>query len=179
MVCLKNPASIRKYLVTGSEHWKIAIIGGCALALGITVYLLIRDPPSLLLNQLLPLPSHSTWAADHLPQNFIKLTGSLPTATHAFAFSLFTALALGLTKARIAIACAIWAIIETFFEFLQALSECQVFFFHDDKIFSPMVCSYILNGVFDWADVFAILLGVTLAHQVLRHYLHTRGDINE
>lgn len=83
-------------MTTHPAKINIAILGTFSLLLGVGIYIFFRDPQKLYLANYLLLPDQSVASLVILFPSWISwLTGSLPTAIHAFAFSLFTALIIG------------------------------------------------------------------------------------
>jgi hypothetical protein len=158
---------------------KAALLAVCALATGATVYLLIRDPRSLCLNSLVAIPTLPHYASDYVPQELISLSESLPTAAHAFGFSLLTGVALGLKRVHSVVACVSWVVIDTAFECSQALGRCSEGLLHAELKLTRFFCAYIAGGVFDWLDVGSIMLGAGTAYLWLQHLSNKAGGNSE
>lgn len=145
--------------------------GAFALAIGVLVYLTDRDP------------AHAAWipAAWSLSGSalFGAVGGWLPSLTHAFAFSLFTAAVAGSRPTAPAYgACVLWWGIDSAFELAQApglsgpITSALAATPAPAWLTDP-VSSYLIRGRFDWADLLAIAAGALAAGAVL-HRLHQR-----
>jgi hypothetical protein len=142
----------------------LAVLGCAALGLGVLVYLTDRDTSRTLLIPTLPALAASHW---------FGVAGQwLPSALHAFAFSLFTAAALPPGGASRYGACLAWCAVNVAFEFgryplvgaplAQALQSA---FGHGPV--SDALAGYFLRGTFDVGDIAAAVVGALAAAAVL------------
>lgn len=116
----------------------LMLVGLLALLLGVLVYQPLRTAwPSAL-------PS---W-----------LSGSAPSLLHAFAFTLWTALALDARGSRLWAVALGWGLLETAIEALQHPALHALL---------PAWFAARWGGVFDWLDIAAALLGCVLAAVLL------------
>lgn len=151
--------------------------GFIGLVIGIAVYLFVRDPRILYLNNFLDIPFISINQADNITFFMNVYTGSIPTAVHAFAFSIFTALALGTNRKNIVLASIVWAVIDIFFEILQTIKDCS--FILGKHILGDFLCAYISSGTFDWLDIASIILGSFFAYYLMCNLcVHNGESIN-
>ncbi len=139
----------------GLAPWLMA---AAALVAGIAVYLLARD-----------------WTTVYLLQDFARFGpatagpglgpfgGSLPSFTHAFAFSLITVLVLPPAASNATRACAGWALVDGVFEIgqLPALAQllCNTASGWAGIPLLENVGPYFERGRFDGLDLVAIALG--------------------
>lgn len=146
-------------------------LGALALAIGVLVYLTDRDP------------AHAAWIPRAWslsgPALFGAIGGWLPSLTHAFAFSLFTATVTGSRPTAPAYgACVLWWAIDSAFELAQApglsrpITSALAASPAPPWLTDP-VSSYLIRGRFDWADLLAIAAGAVAAGAVL-HRLRRR-----
>ena len=130
-------------------------LAGLALAslvLGTLVYL-SRPAGALFLSLELTAPfKHS------LPAVFGPLGGSLPSFTHAFGFTLLSALALGVSRRTALLSAALWLGVETLFEVGQHASVAA-----QSEFLGPRYARYFQSGTFDPYDLTACTVGVGLA----------------
>ena len=164
-------------MTTHPAKINIAILGTFSLLLGVGIYIFFRDPQKLYLANHLLLPDQSEASLVNLFPSWISwLTDSLPTAIHAFAFSLFTALIFRLNTSTIAISCVAWLVIDWVFELLQIFKPTSCLFSFNDGGIGGLFCGYIAYGVFDWNDMFSIFVGCILAYLTLWHLAKHSGD---
>ncbi len=164
-------------MIKNTARINIAVLGALSMLAGGAIYLFARDPQKLYLANYLLLPDESATALiKSIPGWISWLTGSLPTAIHAFAFSLFTALIFRLNTSTIAISCVAWLVIDSVFELLQILKPISCLSSFNDRGIGGLFCGYITNGVFDWNDMFSILVGCILAYLTLWHLAKHSGD---
>lgn len=137
-----------------------------ALICGVIVYIFVRDTPSLYLLTLLEFgQTDSLQSADETPSALLLFTGSLPTAVHTFAFTVFTALALGVSRrSHVVFACFFWAAINTAFEFSQVADVCPDLLLLNQSLLGRVSCNYISAGTFDWLDIGSVILGSFAAY---------------
>ncbi|WP_295435155.1 hypothetical protein [uncultured Thiodictyon sp.] len=158
----------------------LLLFGIIALVLGAAVYLLIRDPDSLYIVRKVSPVRGNLFFSEDLQKPLSILIGSLPTAIHTFAFSLFTSVAMGLRKPNVVISCVFWAIINIAFEFSQSLKTCPAFLIdNEDQASFGIFCSYAVWGTFDWLDVGSIIIGVLFAYLLLIRLTPYPGDKDE
>ncbi|MEO8602611.1 MAG: hypothetical protein ABI629_08550 [bacterium] len=135
--------------------WTMA---GGALAAGASVYLFVRGPSSLyLLRAARILPIFSL----HLPQAILVSAAWIPSFTHAFAFSLATAASVHPRRRLMVGACMLWAVIGSGFEVVQATKPYWPA--SRNYLIPEIVRAYVVNGVFDWWDLFAVWAGAAVA----------------
>lgn len=133
-----------------------AVLAVSALLLGVAFYWISRPQGTLAVLAQVPA------APFELPPLIESWLGWLPTATHVFAFSLLTWLALG--GRHPAFACGLWGVINALFELGQALPVSVTAEFPDVL----HIRSYFHNGVFDLLDLAACGFGAWLAWYLLR-----------
>lgn len=140
-------------------------LGVLALAIGVLVYLTDRDP------------AHAAWIPPAWSVSGPALFGAvgswLPSLTHAFAFSLFTAAVAGSRPTAPAYgACVLWWAVDSAFELAQApglsgpITSAMAATPAPAWLTDP-VSSYLMRGHFDWADLLAIAAGAVAAGAVL------------
>jgi hypothetical protein len=141
------------------------MMGGIALALGLTVYLTDRIASHAVLT-----PTVAVLAGGSL---FGALGQWLPSAVHPFAFGLFTAAVLPPRSAWRHGACAAWCMVNLAFELGQhplvsgyVVGALQAG--SGQSVPSRMLANYFLHGTFDGADMLAAVLGAVAAAAVLR-----------
>jgi len=144
-----------------------------ALVFGTLVYLSDRPPSSAVL-----IPTIAAFVGYNV---FGVLGQWLPSFVHPFAFSLFTAAALGpgAGASRYG-ACAVWCAINVGFEVGQhaALKSQWAEALRTgagDWVITRSVLNYLLHGTFDGGDVFAVILGA-LAAAALLHLVNRRRE---
>lgn len=138
-------------------HARLAASAAAALLLGLVVYLMDRGPGSGQWIPPLPVPV--------VAGLFGAAGGWLPSAAHAYAFSVLTVLALGPVPPRRAIeVCAAWALLDTMAEGLQhrAIASHAMRALDGLSAAEPLV-RYIASGTFDVCDVAAATCGALLA----------------
>lgn len=139
----------------------IFLCGAAVLMLGVFTYLLIRDPASLYISKFIPVLNKLQSNASP-PKWIVIVTNSFPTFSHAFSFSIYTALTIDQTRKNILISCVFWCATGSFFEIIQA---SNLPFCNANQI--NLLCKYIESGVFDWTDLFSIIIGSTMAYLLL------------
>lgn len=152
---------------------KIFFFGIASILIGVIYYFVFRDHSSLLMARFFPF--------DRLLLNYSfrynlpwtnGILNSLPTFIHAFSFSLFTALVTDLTNRSIFYSCITWAAVDICFEIVQIIKipDCP------ENPLSSIACNYVANGVFDWNDLYSIILGSLLAWVTLKHVSQPPGE---
>jgi len=146
---------------------------GClALSIGFLVYLTDRDASRASL-----IPAIAAFVRHNV---FGVLGQWLPSFVHPFAFSLFTAAALGPGAASRYGSCASWCTVNVGFE----VGQSQAFKAQwaealrtdvGDWVPTRSVLSYLLHGTFDGGDMLAVVLGA-LAAAALLHLVDSRRD---
>lgn len=142
---------------------RVLALSALVLGLGVLVYLWDRPPGSTLL-----LPDGIGHRAGDV-YFFGVMGGSLPSFTHAFAFTLFTSVLLGRTVRARWISGVSWWVIGTFFEVAQHPASRDWFAMH----FPALASHYFPRGTFDTFDLLATTLGVLAA--VLCHFRFISG----
>ena len=144
---------------SGSQRYydahRVAFIALAALLLGISYYWLARPEHGLLLFPMLPTTKLL------VPSLVAHWLGWLPTAAHVFSFSLLTWLSLG--GRHPTFACVLWCVVNAGFELGQALPVGVIDRFPDIL----NIRNYLTNGVFDWLDLTACVVGAWAAWSVL------------
>ena len=131
-----------------------------AMGMGLTVYLFIRGSDTTYLAQHLHLP---LWPIPVKSSAVLReWSGSVPSWSHAFAFSLLTAVLAW--PRRPGTACIVWGCIDTAFEVLQSAGWYSTADVSADGFAATMVRAYVVNGTFDWVDVASIWLGAAMAY---------------
>jgi len=149
-------------------------LGGLALALGVVVYASDRDPAGVAL-----LPAV---AVLHTGPLFGALGQWLPSFVHPFAFSLFTAVALGPSASPAYRACVGWWLVNVAFEVGQhpRVSVVIVRALDDAgsnnwlRWLTRPLTNYFQSGMFDMGDLVAVTAGALMAAGVL--YLVHRAE---
>lgn len=155
---------------------KILIVGISSMLIGVMYYLAFRDPASLFIAKYLPSDFSLTLFSNNFAPSWAnEVSGSIPTFVHAFSLPLFTALIAGSSAKVIFFSCITWASIDVFFEIIQAVNIPSCY----TNSRSNIICNYIVNGVFDWNDIYSIILGSVLAFVFLWHFSRTTGDQDE
>jgi len=143
-----------------------------ALIFGVLVYIADRPPSSAVL-----IPT----IAPFFRHNVFGVLGQwLPSFVHPFAFSLFSAAALGTSAAASRYgACAVWCAINVGLEvgqhaafksqWAEALRTGA-----GDWVITRSVVNYFLHDTFDGGDVFAVVLGALAAAALLRLVVRRR-----
>jgi hypothetical protein len=156
----------------------LCFLAAGALGLAAGVYLLVRGPETLYIIRTIVGPSFSPGFRLGMPHQVRSAVTSLPTAAHAFAFSLLTAPLLPRGRRAIWHACLFWACIDSGFEFLQAAHSCPFGLSAGDNILVRVACAYVSNGAFDWLDIASIWTGAGLAFLALNRVAQVR-DVQE
>ena len=123
-----------------------------SLVLGTLVYL-SRPAGALFLT-----PDLTAGLRHSLPAVFGPLGGSLPSFTHAFGFTLLSALALGVSRRTALLSAALWLSIEIIFEVGQHTSVAAQL-----ETLGLRHSRYFQSGTFDPCDLAACAVGVGLA----------------
>jgi hypothetical protein len=164
-------SSLGLIAVVGPSRWAapaaLVSLGGLALALGMGVYMSERNAAGV---TLLP-----TIAVLHTGPLFGAIGQSLPSFVHPFAFSLFTAAAMGPTGSPAYRACAGWWAVNVAFEMGQHPQVSVVIaraLYDADGDTWPMwltrpLSNYLLRGTFDVGDLAAATGGALAAAGVL------------
>ncbi len=145
-------------------HWGAATTGLTALIIGTLVYLIDRPAETA--------PFFTNMSVAHwVPNAFGPIGRSLPTFTHVFAFSIFTATWLGCRRRSTAYACLVWCLIDLSFEFGQHAAVAPYLFEWVPDSFEnfPILRhadGYFAAGTFDAADVMSIVFGAVTAYLV-------------
>jgi hypothetical protein len=128
-----------------------------ALLAGLAYYWATRSTDSTMFLSLLPasVPEQSSTF-------FTRWSGWLPTFVHVFAFALLTYLALGRRNALFA--CMLWGVINTLFEFGQALPTETLE--HMPDLLN--LRTYFSRGIFDPLDLVACVMGAWAAWALIR-----------
>ncbi len=148
-------------------QWQLLGRALLALFAGFFLYLLTRDPPTVSLFRLLPLP---TWPGEHL---HCWLCGVLPSLLHVYAFILLSALILQpQTRKQVFVLCLFWSGIETLFE-LGQIDAVAVLLQHtlpldiEHNALLSVTRDYFLFGTFDPLDLLFVGLGALAAYRSL------------
>jgi len=156
-----------KFAVRDGRQYVVSL-AATALALGGLIYIIDRAPGSVYL-----FPAGIS-LYDGAPHWFGALGGCLPDFLHAFAFSLVTAILLGVSRAT-ALACSAgWWLIDSLFEFGQhpavshALAAALPAWFEDIPVLMN-TAAYFIHGTFDPWDIAAITAGSVCACVLLLH----------
>ena len=99
-----------------------------------------------------------------------RITNSLPTFIHVFAFSLMTASLVTRQKRGYAAVCLFWFAVNMIFELGQKFDSWVVQFipkWFSDIVILGSVKSYFLNGRFDYLDLLSIAFGAFAAYILL------------
>lgn len=141
-----------------AEDRRLFACGCLALAVGILVYVIARPAGTI------PYLPHFGHFAP-LPVPMSAAVGSLPTFSHAVAFSLLLAALLGTSRRRQLFACAAWTSIELLFEVAQHPVARGWLFNRADSLIrmSPAIERYLQGSTFDVEDLLAAVLGGILA----------------
>lgn len=105
-----------------------------------------------------------------LPALFGKLGGILPAFSHVFAFILITGGLLSCEKKGCLLVTMCWFIVDCAFEIGQHFDSFAVKLvpeWFNGLPFLENTVNYFQKGVFDWADLFAILVGSITAYWFL------------
>ncbi|MCG7941223.1 MAG: hypothetical protein N0C88_20575 [Candidatus Thiodiazotropha lotti] len=146
---------------------KLLLFAGSALFLGVLYYWLFRAPDGVLF--LAYLPERTPITDDSMLQSLI---GWLPTFIHVFAFSIVTALVLGVHYA--CFSCCLWGSVNAVFEAGQALPDSILD--HLPELLNLQ--DYLKTGTFSLMDLAACLLGAAGAWLLLG-YFHTTEQLSE
>jgi hypothetical protein len=143
------------------------LLGAVGLALGLTVYLLARQPEKVYFLCFTGL-NLNCW---NIGSNSLGLIGcNLPSFLHVFSFSLITASLMHPCRRTYIAICLAWSLIDLAFEFGQKtkpkLSEVLPDGFGEMPGLRGIE-EYFLFGTFDYGDVAAIILGSILAYMML------------
>lgn len=146
------------------------------LLMGVTVYILDRNANSVYFLSPFVWPNRESSV-------FGSIGGQLPELAHVYAFSLLTAVILGVSRRFFLASCSLWWIIDTLFE----LGQHPAIRPHVVPLIPPLFADipflenaapYFLRGTFDPWDLIAIALGaisaygtVRLIHQENRHHV--------
>ena len=151
----------------------LTLLGFAALVIGLALYFVVRDPASIYALSSINLSiehTENTWPSVENSPFFELVAGSLPSALHAFSFSLITAVAVGVTACSARIVCTYWAGIDIAFESLQAR---EYFCGQNAATTNVSDISCLLQGRFDWFDIAAVFVGTLIAYYFLTSFLKT------
>ena len=151
-----------------SRTASLAALGGVALALGVLVYLIDRNPANAML-----LPAWPRFGGGAV---FGSVGQWLPSLIHPFAFSLLTAAALAPSATPRYGVCAAWCAVNAAFELgqLPQIAAALAAALRENRLppaLTRPLADYFLHGSFDVADLAAVVLGSLAAAAVL-HLLH-------
>jgi hypothetical protein len=150
------------------------LLAVCTFGLGCGLYLFVRGPETLYIARIIEGPSFALGLRLGIPHQLTNVVGSLPTAIHAFSFSLITALLLHPSRHTIWRACLYWACIDSGFEFLQSVHSCPFGLSMVDNAFVRIACAYVSNGSFDWLDIASIWIGAGMSFLALNLFVRDR-----
>ena len=163
-------------VVAISRDTKWYVLGGAAVALagGMAIYLLARDPQRVYFLA-------GWWSHRPLHGAFFATVGAwLPSLVHAYVLSLLTAALLRPTRGAVFGACLMWYAIDTLFELGQhpalsplVASALPKWFAHVPVL--DQAGRYFLFGTFDVRDLLAIAAGALAAALTSFAALHKRG----
>ncbi len=148
-------------------NWAQISLGTFVLLIGTLVYVLDR-------------PAEYTYFISHsslnlsLPESFSGLFGSLgtylPSFIHSFSFILITAGLVATHKNSQTIICLLWIVIDLLFEFGQGLIDSSIAIpsWFAGIPYLENTQNFFVNGIFDWNDVAATVIGAIAAFLVLR-----------
>ncbi len=150
-----------------------------SLLVGILVYFIFRPHSQIYLIKIFGLSWLYPQSSIHLPSGFLVFLDSIPTATHTFSFSIFSAFTCGLTKTCILSSCAGWVSANFVFEILQLyqMRSSHIAYLEDSNILLKIICQYFGRGIFDWYDLISIGVGGVLAYGALN--MATKGNPHE
>jgi hypothetical protein len=131
------------------------------------MYALLRNPNALYTSKALGIALPSSSFRSCLPDELLSIADALPTATHAFAFSILTALFFPPCRETICRCCLFWARTDNGFEFLQMAHSCPAMLATSDYSIARIACADMSKGVFDWLDIFSACLGAAIAYSTL------------
>lgn len=161
----RNRASCRP-AAAGTALWvegRVLALSVLALAAGVAVYAFVRGPQTLFVAGLVDGGASLHGVRLSFADELLGSVAALPTAVHAFAFSLATAALLGRTRAAIGIACLFWITVDGGLEFLQAVPSCPPALREAESLVARAACAYISNGTFDCLDLASIAAGSAAA----------------
>ncbi len=164
-------------------HYQLLGRALLALLAGLLLYLLTREPATVTLFRLIPLP---TWPGEH---PYCWLCGVMPSLLHVYAFILLSALVLQPQSRKQVIAlCLFWGGIESLFE-LGQLDAVAVLLQHtlpsdiESNALLSVTQDYFLSGTFDPLDLVFVGLGTLAAYRSLTRtaapevkHEHTKDD---
>jgi hypothetical protein len=106
------------------------------------------------------------------PTVFGVFGNNLPSLTHAFSFSVFTAVYLGINRASVLFSCISWLVIGTLLEFGQRDASATISLEETLspitwELLPPVLGDYKLAGTFDWLDILASTIGALCAYVFL------------
>lgn len=134
-----------------------------ALVMGASVYLIDRAPDSALFIHGSPVHISLYGASANL---FGAAGYCLPSFFHVFAFTMFTAALVPLTKKLCVFICLFWFLLDSAFELGQKFPEQAVSLVPGFFAKLPLLNSagaYFTNGTFDYLDLASIALGAVMA----------------
>lgn len=148
----------------------LAAAGLAALLAGTVVYVFWRSPGSSML-----LPAALQLAHSPAP----PLTGQLPALLHAYAFTLFTVIALGVSSRHAAVAGIAWTAAGGLLETAQVAAIAERLSAALAGIGSTgTVSAYLTRGTFDPLDICATALGALAAFVTVVRVLR-KGETHE
>jgi hypothetical protein len=142
------------------------LLGFIAISLGMFIYIAFRPSwQTVWIPEVISLDLKKFWLCT-------KLGNNLPSFLHVFGFSLLTAGIIVRKKWTYMIICGSWLFLNLLFEFLQtdaAHTRLRYMSSNHDSL-NPVLHwlkNYLLHGVFDPKDIFALMIGAILAYVVL------------
>lgn len=152
----------------------VALLAGCALLLGALVYFFDRSPGSAYL-----LPASLSFF-DGASARFGGAGVWLPAFLHPLAFSLLTALVLGVTRVTAVASSAAWWLTDSLFEIGQhpavsaRIADALPSWFDGVPVLEN-TAAYFVHGTYDPWDLAAVAAGAAVACFVLLCVLQYRG----
>jgi len=142
-------------------------LASLSLCCGIAVYFFFRTTDSLRLLQIAGIHEYFTSTTLQLTPTWPNLVNAVPSGTHTFSFSIFTAIALGLTKRTLFLSCIAWVSINGLLEVSQLAESCPLQIAQCDYRLCRTFCACFTNGTFDWYDMAFLFVGGALAFSVV------------
>ena len=138
-----------------------------ALAVGVLVYLLDRQPTSVYF-----IPDWIT-LANNLNPIFGEIGNYLPTFIHVYAFILLTTIIVAPSPAWIIPICAAWFAVDSLFELAQFTPIDQWIAGNVPDWFASIpflenTSAYFISGTFDFLDLLSIAAGTAAAYLTIR-----------
>ena len=158
----------QRFLVKQSSILQVTIALS-ALAMGILVYLMDRQPESV---YFFP---HWLSSPTHTGLFFGAVGNYLPTFIHVYVFIILTVVVMAPKAGRMEYICVFWLVVDSLFELGQISIISQWIAAITPDWFSGIpvlenTAAYFTSGTFDYLDIFSIVIGTIAAYLTHRYF---------